>query len=62
MQHKATAERRYRMELAVVVGVGVLIALVAVIAILTINPAPVEETDDFDSQPLAPADAGHLAA
>lgn len=49
------------MELAVVVGVGVLIALVAVIAILTINPAPVEETDDFDSQPLAPADAGHLA-
>ena len=62
MQHKATAERRYRMELAVVVGVGLLIAIVAVVAILTINPDPVEETDHYDTRPSTPVDVGQPRA
>ncbi|SDU34972.1 hypothetical protein SAMN04488563_1232 [Jiangella alkaliphila] len=36
-QHKATEERRYRVELAVVVLIGIAIAVGAVIAILSLG-------------------------
>ncbi|PSL08484.1 hypothetical protein CLV30_101456 [Haloactinopolyspora alba] len=49
MSHNRTTteERRYRVELAVVIGVGVALAIVAVAAVLTINRAPIEEQENF---------------
>lgn len=46
-QHKATEERRYRMELAVVVAIGVALAVIAVATILALNPSPRENLEEY---------------
>lgn len=42
-QHKATEERRYRVELAVVILIGVAIAVGAVVAILSLTGSPADD-------------------
>ncbi|WP_158564231.1 hypothetical protein [Jiangella anatolica] len=39
-QHKATEERRYRLELAVVILIGLAVAAAAIIAILSLGGSP----------------------
>lgn len=49
-QHKATEERRYRLELAFVIGVGLALAAAAVIAILSISPSSGNDLEEFGGQ------------
>lgn len=37
----------------VVIGVGLVLAIIAVAVILNINPTPIEEQDDYQSRPAA---------
>lgn len=46
-QHKATEERRYRMELITVIAVGLILAIIAVATILSINPSSNQDLEEF---------------
>ncbi|WP_158602764.1 hypothetical protein [Jiangella rhizosphaerae] len=52
-QHKATEERRYRIELAVVVLIGLVIAVGAVIAILSLSGPGDDLQQEFGGLPAA---------
>lgn len=46
-QHKATEERRYRMELAVVILIGLAVAAAAVAAILVLGGSSGDDLQEF---------------
>ncbi len=53
-QHKATEERRYRTELVAVIGVGLLLAIIAVVTILSVGGGEsVGEQDEFETLPAS---------
>ncbi|WP_162606379.1 hypothetical protein [Jiangella asiatica] len=52
-QHKATEERRYRLELAAVIAVGLALAVIAVVAILAVNPSPRDDLEEFGGLPAS---------
>lgn len=52
-QHKATEERRYRAELVAVIGVGLLLAIIAVVVILSVGGETVGGQDEFETLPAS---------
>lgn len=50
-QHKATEERRYRTELAVVILIGLAIAVGAVVAIMSLGGSGDDQPQQFNGLP-----------